>query len=59
MDDYDEQREKQTKRLVMMTSVLLVDDDIELGEMLTEYLEREGFGATAVPDGEAGARRAL
>ena len=42
-----------------MTQVLLVDDDVELGEMLTEYLEREGFGATAVPDGEAGVRGAL
>ena len=42
-----------------MTRVLLVDDDVELGEMLTEYLEREDFGATAVPDGEAGVRRAL
>ena len=42
-----------------MTRVLLVDDDVELGEMLTEYLEREGFGATAVADGEAGVRGAL
>ena len=42
-----------------MTRVLLVDDDVELGEMLTEYLERAGFGATAVPDGEAGVRHAL
>ena len=42
-----------------MTRVLLVDDDIELGEMLTEYLEREGFGATAVSDGETGVAEAL
>lgn len=42
-----------------MIRVLLVDDDVELGEMLTEYLEREGFGATAVADGEAGVRGAL
>ena len=41
-----------------MTQVLLVDDDIELGEMLTEYLEREGFGATAVSDGETGVAEA-
>ena len=47
------------KRLAAMTQVLLVDDDVELGEMLTEYLEREGFGATAVADGEAGVRGAL
>ncbi|MEY6430832.1 response regulator transcription factor [Thioalkalicoccus limnaeus] len=42
-----------------MTRVLLVDDDLELGEMLTEYLEREGFEATAVPDGETGVHQAL
>ncbi len=42
-----------------MTRVLLVDDDVELGEMLIEYLEREGFGATAVADGEAGVHCAL
>ena len=47
------------KRLTAMIRVLLVDDDVELGEMLTEYLEREGFGATAVADGEAGVRGAL
>lgn len=39
-----------------MTQVLLVDDDVELGEMLTEYLEREGFEATAVPDAVAARR---
>jgi two-component system, OmpR family, response regulator len=42
-----------------MTQVLLVDDDLELGEMLTEYLDREGFAATAVQDGETGVRQAL
>lgn len=42
-----------------MVQVLLVDDDVELGEMLTEYLEREGFATTAVADGEAGVRHAL
>lgn len=42
-----------------MTRVLLVDDDVELGEMLTEYLEREGFDARAVADGEAGVHHAL
>jgi len=39
--------------------VLLVDDDAELGEMLKEYLEREGFGALAVQDGETGVTAAL
>jgi DNA-binding response OmpR family regulator len=42
-----------------MTSVLLVDDDIELGEMLTEYLGREGFEAVAVGDGETGVAETL
>lgn len=36
-----------------------MDDDVELGEMLTEYLEREGFGAMAVPVGEAAQPRAV
>jgi two-component system OmpR family response regulator len=43
----------------MSAQVLLADDDIELSGMLTEYLEREGFGVTAVHDGEAAARLAL
>lgn len=42
-----------------MARVLLVDDDAELGEMLKEYLEREGFGAMAVQDGETGVIAAL
>src|SRR3954468_11933831 len=43
----------------MTAQVLLADDDVELAGMLTEYLEREGFGVTAVHDGEAAARLAL
>jgi DNA-binding response OmpR family regulator len=42
-----------------MARVLLVDDDVELTAMLTEYLGREGFDVTAVHDGESGADRAL
>jgi two-component system OmpR family response regulator len=37
-----------------MTQVLLIDDDVELLEMLKEYLEQEGFGVVGVHDGEAG-----
>ena len=42
-----------------MTRVLLIDDDIELLDMLTEYLRQEGFEAVAVHDGEAGVAQAL
>ena len=43
----------------MSAQVLLADDDVELSGMLREYLERGGFGVTAVYDGEAAARLAL
>jgi len=39
--------------------ILLVDDDVELAGMLRDYLVQEGFSATAVHDGEAGAAEAL
>jgi DNA-binding response OmpR family regulator len=42
-----------------MTQVLLIDDDVELLDMLKEYLEQEGFGVVAVHDGEAGVSEAL
>jgi two-component system, OmpR family, response regulator len=42
-----------------MPRVLLVDDDEELSAMLCEYLQQEGFEATAVRDGEAGVTEAL
>jgi two-component system OmpR family response regulator len=42
-----------------MARVLLVDDDVELCEMLVEYLAAEGFALDTVHDGECGAERAL
>lgn len=42
-----------------MPSVLLIDDDAELVEMLKEYLDQDGFLVTAVHDGEAGVAAAL
>lgn len=42
-----------------MEQVLLVDDDIDLVELVAEYLRREGFGVEAVHDGERGVERAL
>lgn len=42
-----------------MIPVLLVDDDRELTEMLSLYLAREGFHATAVATGEEGEAQAL
>jgi two-component system response regulator CpxR len=42
-----------------MKSVLLIDDDVELGELLKEYLSMEGFELTAVHDGETGLKQAL
>jgi DNA-binding response OmpR family regulator len=42
-----------------MARVLLVDDDIELCEMLAEYLAPEGFEVDTAHDGEQGARQAV
>lgn len=42
-----------------MTRVLLIDDDVELATMLRVYLQREGYEATAVHDGETGVTEAL
>lgn len=42
-----------------MSHILVIDDDTDLCELLTDYLTAEGFAVTAVHDGEAGARRAL
>src|SRR6266446_7878350 len=43
----------------MMQQVLVIDDDIELCELVAEYLEPDGYQVEAVHDGEAGLERAL
>src|SRR5215813_13974806 len=42
-----------------MTRVLLIDDDIELCELLSQYLETEGFAIEAVHNGLCGVEQAL
>lgn len=42
-----------------MQRILVIDDDVELCELLTDYLTPEGFQVEAVHDGERGAERAL
>jgi DNA-binding response OmpR family regulator len=42
-----------------MHRILVIDDDVELCELLTDYLTPEGFQAEAVHDGSRGAERAL
>ncbi len=42
-----------------MSKVLLVDDDVELGAMLREYLQQEGFDAVAVHDSAQGVAEAV
>jgi two-component system, OmpR family, response regulator len=43
----------------MGEKILLIDDDVELVEMVRDYLTREGFEVTMVHDGEAGVLEAL
>jgi two-component system, OmpR family, response regulator CpxR len=42
-----------------MERVLVVDDDVELCDLIAEYLRPEGFDVHAVHDGETGLERAL
>ena len=42
-----------------MDQILLIDDDVELCGLVTEYLEAEGFKVEAVFDGKRGLERAL
>lgn len=43
----------------MTGRVLLVDDDVELVDLLRDYLEREGFSVGSAHDGDAGVAEAL
>jgi two-component system response regulator CpxR len=45
--------------LPRMPRVLLIDGDVELTDLLKEYLEQEEFEVTAVHDGESGVAQAL
>ena len=42
-----------------MERLLVIDDDRELCELLTDYLDREGFEVVAVHDGSSGIRQAV
>ncbi len=42
-----------------MHDILIIDDDSELGELLSEYLVPEGFTTTLVTRGDTGAEQAL
>ncbi|MFC5568835.1 response regulator [Lysobacter yangpyeongensis] len=42
-----------------MVKVLLVDDDVDLTSLLSQYLMREGFDVNTVQDGEAGVAEAI
>ena len=43
----------------MNSAILIIDDDTELTELLTQYLEPEGFNVICVPDGDNGIKKAL
>ena len=45
--------------MIRMPRVLVVDDDAELCELVTRYLQREGFETNSAHDGAAGIERAL
>lgn len=51
--------ELQYFEMTKMQTVLLIDDDIELVDMLKEYIKLEGFNVSTAHDGEAGAEAVL
>jgi len=42
-----------------MNNILIVDDDVELTELVAQYLQTEGFTIHAVHDGEEAIKRAI
>jgi len=42
-----------------MNTLLIIDDDIELTDLLTQYLEPEGFDVSCVHDGGEGVKKAI
>lgn len=47
------------KDTTLDNTILVIDDDVELCELVREYLEGEGFGVTLINDGAEGVRKAL
>lgn len=43
----------------MNNHILIIDDDVELTDLLTQYLETEGFEVLSVHDGENGVKNAI
>lgn len=43
----------------MNSAILIIDDDIELTDLLSQYLISEGFEVVCVHDGEQGVKKAL
>ena len=43
----------------MNNNLLIIDDDIELTDLLSEYLRSEGFQVSSVHDGHEGVKKAL
>ena len=41
-----------------MDRILMIDDDIDLCELVTEYLRNEGFAIESINDGESGVAKA-
>ncbi|MDI1351845.1 MAG: response regulator transcription factor [bacterium] len=43
----------------MNNNILIIDNDVELTDLLSQYLESEGFSIVSVHDGEQGLKKAL